>query len=38
MLWPYLEGYKYGEDVCNKEKSFMEDKHSNDPRDAHNEE
>ena len=34
----YLECNKYGEDVCDKEKSFMKDKDSNDPGDAHNEE
>ena len=34
----YLEGNKYGKDVGHKEKSFVEDKHTNDPSDAHYEE
>ena len=33
----YLEGNKYGEDVCNKQESFVEDKNTDDPSDAHNE-
>ena len=31
----YLEGNKYGEDVCYKEKGFVKDQHTNDPSDAH---
>ena len=34
----YLEGNEYGEDVGHKKKSFMKDKHTNDPSDAHDEE